>query len=298
MTDRVLSRAADAPRPLARVLRPPLALARVLYEAGRATMRDGGLELGGHLAFIGLLSLFPFLIFLTALAGFLSDEQSAERFVSLMLDFLPRDVAGTLTPVAREILSTERAGLLTLGVIGSLWPASSGIETLRSVLNTVYRVERWRPIWWRRLQALALVGALALALLAASVALVLGPALWRLMTGMLGLDLGSGMVWLVTRYAVGVTFLLAVVLALHRWLPNVRQSWAFILPGALVTLALWVAVSSALSFYFGHFANYSATYGTLGGIVMTLLFFYAAALAFIYGAEVNAVRRRGEDQSS
>ena len=143
--------------------------------AWRLVMKDEGLELSGYIAFTAFFSLFPFVIFLAALAGFLGDRQTADDLVAAMFGFMPDDVAGTLAPAVREVIGARQGGLLTVGILTTLWFASNGIEALRTGLNRAYGVNEERAMWWLRLQSIAFVVAGGLIIFFLSLAVILGP---------------------------------------------------------------------------------------------------------------------------
>jgi YihY family inner membrane protein len=147
--------------------------------AWRLVMVDEGLELSGYIAFTAFLSLFPFLIFLAALAGFLGDRETADEFIDAMFEFMPADVAQTLAPAVREVIGARQGGLLTFGILATLWFASNGFEALRTGLNRAYSVAEKRAIWWLRLQSIAFVVVGGLIILFLSLAVILGPLVWR-----------------------------------------------------------------------------------------------------------------------
>ncbi|MGE0152257.1 MAG: YihY/virulence factor BrkB family protein [Reyranellaceae bacterium] len=254
-------------------------------------IRNGGFELAGHLAFTAFLALCPFLIFLAALFGILGDHETAQELVSFLFRFAPRDVAETLSGPIFSVMIAHREDLLTLGILGTLWAASSWFEAMRLALNTAYDIEETRPVWRRRLQSLLFVVLSAFALLVASAAIVLGPLAWKLVERIVPVGPGIGVVWDAGRYLIGAVLFGGFLLALHQYLPPVRQRWRDLLPGIAVTLLFWLAVSTGLSLYLALAGNYDSTYGTLGGVVITLLFFYSAAAVFIFGAELNAAYR-------
>jgi membrane protein len=266
---------------------PPLL--RLPYEAGyRLVMDDFGLENAGYIAFTGLLALFPFLIFLAALAGFLGETEAADTFVRNMFEFVPDDVAETLRPAISEVLSARRGGLLTFGILITIWLSSNGIEALRTGLNRAYGVGEWRPIWWRRLQAILFVIVGAFALFLVSLSVLLGPVVWVVLGAVAYLHISESTWALALRTLVAVTVLFGALLLLHRYLPNSRQRLRDILPGVVVTVALWIVGALLFSLYLGTLADYSVTYGSLGGVIITLVFFYLIGLIFLYGAELNA----------
>jgi membrane protein len=265
---------------------------KIPYRAARRlVMVDEGLELSGYIAFAAFLSLFPFLIFLAALAGFLGDRDTANEFVQSMFHFMPKDVAETLAPAVREVVGVRERGLLTFSILATLWFASSGVEALRSGLNRAYSVSEERAMWWLRLQSIAFVIASAFVIFCLSLVVILGPLIWRVFGAEIRPDVDNRTVYLILRYAIGVVLLVGALLLLHRWLPNTRQAFARVLPGVCVTTVLWLIGASLFSWYVGNLANYALFYGSLGGVAITLVFFYVTAIIFIFGAEFNAVWR-------
>jgi membrane protein len=269
---------------------------RIPYRAtSRLVMKDEGLELSGYIAFTAFLSIFPFLIFLAALAGFLGDEGVADRFIEAMFRFLPADVAETLAPAVSDVIGSRQGGLLTFGILATLWFASNGIEALRLGLNRAYSVAEQRPIWWLRLQSLAFVVASGLVIFFLSAAVLIGPLVWKALGPTIDRSLDTGLVFFTARYLVAVVVLWTALMLFHQWLPNARQPFRRILPGVCVTVVLWLLGAALFSWYIGHLANYSVLYGSLGGVAITLVFFYVTAVIFILGAEVNAAWPREEN---
>lgn len=269
---------------------------KIPYRAAwRLVMVDEGLELSGYIAFAAFLSLFPFLIFLATLAGFLGDRETANEFIQAMFHFMPKDVAETLAPAVREVVGVRERGLLTLSILTTLWFASSGVEALRSGLNRAYKVGEQRAIWWLLLQSIAVVIVSAVITFFLSLAVIFGPLVWRLFGPEIDTLLETRMVFTTMRYVVAVVLLVGALLLLHRSLPNSRQAFADVLPGVCVTAVLWLAGASLFSWYVGNLANYALFYGSLGGVAITLVFFYLTAIIFIFGAEFNAVWRERAD---
>jgi membrane protein len=254
-------------------------------------MKDEGLELSGYIAFTAFFSLFPFVIFLAALAGFLGDPETADAFIEAMFEFMPDDVAETLAPAVREVMGARQGGLLTVGILTTLWFASNGIEALRTGLNRAYGVSEERAMWRLRLQSIAFVIAGGMIIFFLSLAVILGPLIWRVLGPTLHDLLGTQLVFISLRYLVAVVLLWAALMLLHRWLPNTRQAYLRVLPGVCATTLLWLAGASLFSWYVGNLADYSAFYGSLGGVAITLFFFYGSAIIFIFGGELNAVWR-------
>lgn len=261
-------------------------------------IRNGGFELSGHLAFMAFLALFPFLIFLAALFGILGDQDTAQKLVNFLFRFAPRDVAETLSGPIFEVMLAHHEDLLTIGILGTLWAASSWFEAVRLALNTAYGIEEPRAIWKRRLQSLLFVVLSAAVLVLASGSIVLGPLAWQFVERLVPVGPGIGLLWDIGRYLIGGVLFGSFLMVLHQYMPPRRLPWRTLLPGVAVTLLFWLAVSTGLSIYLALAGNYDSTYGTLGGVVITLLFFYSAALVFIFGAELNAAYRRRAKQAA
>jgi membrane protein len=265
---------------------------KIPYEAAwRLVMKDEGLELSGYIAFTAFFSLFPFLIFLAALAGFLGDSETADDFNAAMFEFMPPDVAETLAPAVREVIGSRQGGLLTIGILTTLWFASNGIEALRTGLNRAYGVSEERAMWRLRMQSVAFVIAGGFIIFFLSLAVLLGPLIWRVLGPAIDDVLATELVFVSVRYLVATFLLWGALMLLHRWLPNTKQAYSRVLPGVCVSTVLWLVVASLFSWYIGHLADYSAFYGSLGGVAITLFFFYISAIIFIFGAELNAVWR-------
>ena len=268
--------------------------ARIFWQAIIHLIYDGGMTYAGHIAFMSLFSSFPFLIFLTTLAGELGQTEAVRDFIAMGLDVLPEEVSGAIRPAIEEVTSTRRTGLMTVSILTSLWATSSGIEALREALNKAYGVEETRPIWFCRLQSLAFTIIFSICIILVMLVLVIGPVLWSYIQPLLDVPWEWGWLYEALRYFVAVALLYLVVALLYRWLPSRHLPRREILPGAAVTVVLWVALASLFSLYLQNLGRFSVTYGSLGGIVITLMFFYVSALIFIFGAEINSARRRAE----
>ncbi len=263
-------------------------ISRLVWGASEGLVSRNGIEIAGYIAFTTMLSLFPFLIFLVSIAGFIGDTRTGLDFISTMSLFAPPDVMKTLQPALNEVIQNRNSGLLTFGLVLALYSAGSGVAALRLALNLAYGVTDKRPFWLRKVIDFAVVIVGSIIIMTASAAIILGPWIWRLL-GWFGIvDPNDQSLWHVARYALTAIILLLSVVALHRVLPDCQLTFRQILPGALTTTALWIVAASLLTLYFGHFANYASTYGSLGGVIITLLFFYVSAIIFIFGGELNA----------
>lgn len=260
----------------------------IFYHAFKRMLEDDGLMVAGHIAFTAFLSLFPFLIFLAALAGFLSSPEDVPKMIDLMFQFMPPEVATAMAPAVTEVISVKPAGLLTFGFLGTLWAASSGVESLRIALNRAYRVQKKRALWKRRLQSFLFVGLASFLIFFLSLMVLFGPVIWNVAQPFFYFTFLQEIIFNVSRYASALLVLMGALLILHRFLPHKKQRSIYLLPGVLLTTILFLAGGTAFSAYIANFGNYNVTYGSLGSIVMALIFFYLTAILFIFGAYLNA----------
>jgi membrane protein len=265
-----------------------------LWEAATHFMGDDGLVMAGHMTFITLVSLFPFLIFLMALAGFFGQTEGGTRFVAFALESLPPEIAAVLEQPILEVVQERRGGLLTLGILTSIWTASSGIEAARDALNRAYETGERPPFWRSRLESIGLVILAPTVIVVAVLLLVLGPVAWQAAQGWLHLPEPWEGIWDAVRYVFGAAVMFAGVALLYTVLPRARLRARWILPGAAITVGLWLLAATGFSIFVTNFGSYTVTYGSLGGVVVALVFFYLMGALFIYGAEVNAAIARAE----
>lgn len=250
---------------------------------------DDGWAIASHIALSILMSLFPFLIFVTSLAAFLDLRPLANETIILLLDTWPDAVA---EPLAREIYNVVnhvRADLLTFGVAFAIYFSSNGVESLRIGLNRAYRVREMRS-WYRlRLESIIYVLIGAMGMLALSFLVVLGPLAWRIVEHNIPAIRHLTPAVTLARYlATSVVLIIGLVVA-HKWLPAGHRSLREIAPGIGITLALWLIAGAAFGFYLTEFpANYVTTYAGLASVMIAIVFLYLTATIFLLGGELNA----------
>lgn len=264
-------------------------------------VRDDGSALAGYMAYTALLALFPFLIFATALCGLLIGTEGVEPVMNFLFNNVPDHVARTIRPVLEEVVRNRSGNVLSLSALGAIWIASNGFEALRAGLERAYQVKNYRRWWANRLISIGFVFLALIAFFALAVLIVLGPSLTALaqeysgaveyVEEILGVNL---QIWASFRYFFGAVILITFQLLLHHILPAERPPVP-ILRGVLVTVFLWMILASAFSVYFRFMPSYAITYGALGGVIATLLFFYVSAAIFIFGAEINAATWAEDD---
>lgn len=264
----------------------------ILWRAIVHFVDDDGMMIAGSIAFTALFALFPFLIFLTTLAGEIGQDAAVREFVELSLARLPEEVSAVIRVPIEEVISTRRTGLMTVSIVTALWLASSGLEALRTGLNLAYGIDEPRAIWWRRLQSVVLTVVFSISIILVMIVEIAGPILWSYMEQLA--DMPWFWQWLYEGlgHTLAILLFYLVIVLLYRVLPNRRLAWLEILPGAAVTVLLWLGLARLFSYYLQNLGRFTWTYGSLGGIVITLLFFYLSAAIFIFGAEINGARRR------
>jgi membrane protein len=258
---------------------------------------DDGWAIASHIALSALMSLFPFLIVVTALAAFFGSKELADETARLLLEAWPKEVAGPIAGEIRYVLTNLRTDILTFGVLAAVYFSTSGIDSLRIGLNRAYGVKEPRPWWWLRLESILYVLVGAAALLAFSFLIVLWPLLWetavRFFPALPRLD---GTLTLV-RYGFVSTVIVVTLVIVHLWLPAGRRSLAQIAPGILVTLALWLVAGAVFGRYLADFAyTYVTIYAGLASAMIALVFLYLVASIFVYGGEFNAAIARQRAQ--
>ena len=258
-------------------------------EAVRRLFADEAIPLAGNIAFRTLFSIFPFLIFLTALAGFFGNENLAEKVVTFLLSVAPEQLVRPLASEIRSILTVPRTGLLSLAALLTIWSAMAGVDSVRVGLNRAYDLKENRNLFWLYGQSILFVIGSAIGLLAVALLLVFAP-IALAMLHRYAPDFQNNFATLnKLRYPIAIALLTGGLQLSHRILPAKRQKGLEILPGVLLTVVVWVALSSLFSYYLVKFNTFASTYSSLSGLFAAMFFLYLAALVLILGGEVNRV---------
>ena len=250
---------------------------------------DEAIPLAGNIAFRTLFSIFPFLIFLTALSGFFGNDHLAEGVVSYLLSVAPEQLVKPLVPEIRSILTTPRTGLLSLSAALTIWSAMGGVDSVRVGLNRAYDLREHRTTWWLYLQNVLFIIGSAIFLLAFAVLIVLAPVVITAIEARAPGFRQSFTTLDQLRYPVAILMLTAGVLLCHKILPAKHLNILDVLPGVVLTVITWVLLSSAFSIYLVNFNTFASTYASLSGLFAAMFFLYLSALVLILGGEVNRV---------
>lgn len=257
------------------------------YRAAVSTLAHDGIEYAGYLSFLGLLTIFPFLVFMVSLAGFLGQSEAGQTFVALTFTYLPPDFISAIKPRVIEIVSGPPQSLFTIAVVAALWTTSSGVEAIRMILNRAYQVNTPPAYIWRRLLSIGQTLIFTMAIFISMFVLVLLPIIWNEVERFLGMERYLNPVWNLLRYAGSIVIIALTVALSYYVLPNIKQRFTSVLPGAIFVVVGWVVAGIGFSVYLQRFAQMDLVYGGLEGVIVALLFFYIMMVVYIYGAELN-----------
>ncbi len=262
---------------------------RLLLEATQRLFADEAIPLAGNIAFRTVFSLFPFLIFLTALAGFLGTEEQAEQLVNYLLAIAPEAIIKPLAPEIRSILTVPRTGLLSIAVVLTIWSAMAGVDSVRVGLNRAYDLKEHRPAWLLYILNIIFVIGTAAVMIAFSFLLIVLPIAVATMEKYIPGTRENFNTIVQFRYPLAMSLLFAGLHVAHRTLPAKRMSPIKVLPGILLTLVVWVLLTSAFSEWLQNFNSFASTYASLSGLFAAMFFIYLASLVLIFGGEFNRV---------
>lgn len=239
------------------------------------------------LAYQILFALFPFVIFLLALLGFLDIPQFFPWLLSQSRAALPEQAVGLVEGVVRQIRGNAQGGLLSFGILAALWSSSGGVRSLMHALNRAYGAED-RPASRRYPLSVLYTLLLAVMLIAAVGLMLIGPGVAAYVADQAGMGGTVVALWTWLRLPAAVVLLVLAVAVVYYAFPNVEQPFRLITPGAILAVVAWVLASLGFGYYLSNLANYGATYGSLGGVIALLLYLFISSAVLLLGAEVNA----------
>ncbi len=245
----------------------------------------------GSLAFSSVLALFPLLILLSAGAAYVGQPGDAAALAGRVMGYAPQLVRDALQPVIDQVMAQRNQALLAVGLVVTLWTASSGMQAVRTALNRAYGIERGSAFWKARIKVTVFTVLVGGGILIAFSSVIVMPYLWQLLQDKVGA--GQETPWLRNSVRYGSAFVVLTFLyaLMYGWLPDTRQRLGTVMPGAVVGAALWVAAAASLSYTLHSAGKLALVYGGFAGVVATLVFLYISATTLIFGAEVNGVLR-------
>lgn len=275
---------------------PVLILAgRALWDAVARFNRKNGWVMSSHIAMSMMLALFPFILFIVALAGFLSQDVNVDDLIDLVFGAWPDGVANPIIAEIHAVVISSSRQLITLGGVLAIYFASNGVDAVRTAMTMAYRDEDTRPYWQARLLCLGFVLVGGVLLLVAAMVEVAVPLYLSFVSDSLPQPVEDWLTGDRARFLLTLVVPIAAVTACHLWLPGHRHTLKQIWPGIVLTVVLWAAAAWGFSIYITRFSAYNATYAGLAGAMAALIFLYFMAAILILGAEYNGAlieRRR------
>ncbi|WP_237272855.1 YihY/virulence factor BrkB family protein [Sulfitobacter sp. M220] len=263
----------------------------VLHEAILRLWNDDAFGLAGNVAFRALLALFPFLIFTSAMTAFIGDRAMADHLVDFLIAIVPSPLIEPLVSEVEKVMMVPRGGVLSIGILLTIWFAVGGVDGVRVGLNRAYGIRETRSIVVLYGLQIAMVVLASLVLVTVGYLLVLAPRAGSWMHALIpGFDPASVTVKLI-RFPASATIFLVALLSAHVLLPARRTKFSNIWPGVIFTAVAWTLLATAFAFYVGRFGTYASYYAGMAGIIAALYFMYLAALLLIFGGELNRALR-------
>jgi len=264
---------------------------RIKHALARAygdVLRNHTLQMAAALSYYFVLSLFPGLIFLSAVVAFLPVPDLFNQALGMMAHFLPPDSMGLVRRVLSDVITPNRGTFLSFGILGTLWAASGGFSAAIEALNIAYDVQDDRPFWKTRPLAVGLALLIGALILTALSMMIVGPKFGGWLADRVHLSYLFVLLWPCIHWSIAIGFTVLAVEGLYFLAPNVKQRFLATLPGAVLAVGCWIALSYLLGLYFRHFANFNRTYGTLGAAIALMTWLYWTGFALLVGAELNA----------
>jgi membrane protein len=255
------------------------------------TTDDDVLGRAAQLSYYFLLALFPALLFLTSLLGSFAGEDSQLRssLFNYLSAVLPGEASKLVAETVNDVTNSSGGGKLSFGILATLWAASNGMGAISESLNAAYDLKETRSWWKVRLVAVGLTLALSFLIVSSLVLVLYGHDLADAIAGRFGLSEAFALGWKVLQWPIVLAFVLLAFALIYYFAPDSRdQDWKWITPGAVVGVALWLLVSFAFKAYLSFFNSYSATYGSLGAVIILMLWFYFTGVAILVGGEINS----------
>ena len=268
--------------------RLPLSASELIRRTWREALDDDVPGLAAQLSYYFFLALFPAILFLLAVASFFPLSNVTDDIGRSLAPFVSSQVLELIQDQMRRLANNENGGLLTVGVAGALWSSSAALVSIVGALNRAYDIDEARPWWKVRLTAVSLTLAVAVMVLVALTLVLVGPTLAESIGRATGLGNVFQWSWLILQWPLVFALVASAIGLLYYFGPDADQDWVWITPGAVAATFLWLVASLLFKVYIANFTDYNGSYGTVGGVIVLLLWFYVSGLAILTGAELNA----------
>ncbi|BAB07074.1 YihY/virulence factor BrkB family protein [Halalkalibacterium halodurans] len=246
------------------------------------------------LAYYFMLSIFPLIIFILALIPYFSIDQ--QYLYQIIVDYLPEDLADVFTSVILDVVSRPQGGLVSFGALAAIWTASNGMNALIRAVNRCYAVEETRSLYNLRFLSIMLTIGMMLVFVTTLLLPVFGHLIIQLLDWLFIVPEGTASVLNALRWIVGICLMTIILIVIYLLAPNTSLKLKDVVTGAVVATIGWQLISYGFSAYVSNFGNFSATYGSLGGVIVLMLWFFLSSLMLIIGGEVNAATYRLKQQ--
>ena len=244
-----------------------------------------------QLSYYFLLALFPLLIFLTSVIGIIlgSGTGTRHRLFNYLSQVMPPSAFKLVDDTMLEVSKSSNGGKISFGILVALWAASNGMGAISESLNAAYNVKETRPWWKARLYTIGLTIALSILIISALVLVLYGGTIGEKIAASYGFGDLFVTLWKILQWPIVLFFILLAFSLIYYFAPDLHdQDWKWVTPGSVIALALWLLVSFAFRIYLEFFDSYSATYGSLGAVIILMLWFYLTGLAILVGGEINS----------
>jgi membrane protein len=270
-----------------RTFRIPLTWRELASRTVKEANADNVLGLAAQLSYYFLLALVPAIVCVVAIASFLP-PQTIQDFVDSMRRVAPGDVIDIVREQLTALAGRGHEGVFTFGLLLALWSSSAAMVGMIDALNRAYDIEEGRPWWKVRLTAIGLTIGVAVLIVLAFGLLLVGPTLADQLTVVIGAGPMFATAWKILQWPLVFAMVVVGLGLIYYFAPDAEQDWEWITPGAVIGTVLWLVASLAFKLYATQFGNYNETYGSLGGAIVLMLWFYISGLAMLVGAELNA----------
>jgi membrane protein len=242
--------------------------------------------LGAQMTYYLILAFFPFLIFLMTIVSYTS--VTSTNILEYISPVVAHDTYTVIETFVNEILKTGNSTLLSIGMIGTLWASSSGLMAIIKGLNKAYDEEEDRPFWKVRGISLLFTLAMGIVILLAFVLLIFGQGIGEHLFKLLHFPTNFAAIWNLIKFSIPLITMYVVFIFLYQITPNRRLTIREVIPGSLFATLGWIVTSVLFAFYVNHWGNYTKTYGSIGGIIILLIWLYLSSIIILMGGELNA----------